>query len=336
MHTSGLIPLPVGARAKRIAASAIATTGTEYGWPEGGAMLVTGVFSGIEFANGNAAGTAEGWLPLSAGSVIPVDDNFVLRTVTGAAGTIWLGLFGSSECPELAELALIARMVAGNSAPQDPKQNPFPLGSALADADPNPTTTRLGSNNLGYNGATWDRIRAIALNADGLTPATLGALLVGAQDLVFQDRSSVLDRLRQPDSFVAASTLNAAVSILTTGVKSTVTMAQAGWITDAAVSITTAINSVSQPVIQLRLTRSAVTTVLGVASLNNAGTVGTIYGLGRVTAPTPGGGAGTNDIVTFPFPVAASDVIDLNVSVVAGSAGACDFRIGSKRERFAF
>lgn len=37
---------------------------------------------------------------------------------------------------------------------------PFPAASALADADPNPTTTRIGSNSLFFNGTTWDRGRS--------------------------------------------------------------------------------------------------------------------------------------------------------------------------------
>lgn len=36
----------------------------------------------------------------------------------------------------------------------------LPAASALADADPNPTTSRIGSNNLVFNGTTWDRVRA--------------------------------------------------------------------------------------------------------------------------------------------------------------------------------
>lgn len=36
----------------------------------------------------------------------------------------------------------------------------LPAASALADADANPTTSRVGANNLVYNGTTWDRVRA--------------------------------------------------------------------------------------------------------------------------------------------------------------------------------
>ncbi len=36
----------------------------------------------------------------------------------------------------------------------------WPAASALADADPNPTTTRVGANALLWNGATWDRAKS--------------------------------------------------------------------------------------------------------------------------------------------------------------------------------
>ncbi len=36
----------------------------------------------------------------------------------------------------------------------------WPAASALADADPNPTTTRVGANALVWNGATWDRAKS--------------------------------------------------------------------------------------------------------------------------------------------------------------------------------
>jgi hypothetical protein len=45
----------------------------------------------------------------------------------------------------------------------------FPASSALADNDPNPTTTRVGANLLLYDGATWDLARSGVITA--ATPA---------------------------------------------------------------------------------------------------------------------------------------------------------------------
>lgn len=45
----------------------------------------------------------------------------------------------------------------------------FPAASVLADADPNPTTTRVGANGLVFNGTTWDRVREPTSDAMAVT-----------------------------------------------------------------------------------------------------------------------------------------------------------------------
>lgn len=57
--------------------------------------------------------------------------------------------------------------VSGSAVTADTE---LPAASALADTDPNPTTPRIGSNLLLFNGATWDRARSAG---------SIGALQVG-------------------------------------------------------------------------------------------------------------------------------------------------------------
>lgn len=70
----------------------------------------------------------------------------------------------------------------------------LPAASALADADPNPTTSRIGTNNLVFNGTTWDRVRAgtatgsVLINnptaANLLVTATLDAASLAALESI--------------------------------------------------------------------------------------------------------------------------------------------------------
>lgn len=65
-------------------------------------------------------------------------------------------------------LATLYCDVNGNlkvTLPSTVSLGPFPAATALADADANPTTTRIGSNSLFYNGATWDRGRSGVITA---------------------------------------------------------------------------------------------------------------------------------------------------------------------------
>lgn len=84
--------------------------------------------------------------------------------------------------------------------------------SALADDDANPTTSRIGANVLGFDGATWDRIRA-ALPADALAnPAAalwvLGALM-GWNGVAWDRLRAVTpaDNLSNPSAALAAAAL---------------------------------------------------------------------------------------------------------------------------------
>lgn len=70
----------------------------------------------------------------------------------------------------------------------------LPAATALADADANPTTSRIGSNLLGFNGATWDRIRSGADNADNEAVTTLGAMLTKARNYVWDSAGGNWDR----------------------------------------------------------------------------------------------------------------------------------------------
>lgn len=70
----------------------------------------------------------------------------------------------------------------------------LPAASVLADADPNPTTSRIGSNLLGFNGATWDRLRSGGDNADNEAVVTLGALLTKGRNYIWDAAGSNWDR----------------------------------------------------------------------------------------------------------------------------------------------
>lgn len=70
----------------------------------------------------------------------------------------------------------------------------FPASSALADADANPTTSRLGSNLLLWNGATWDRAQSAGDATDTIATATLGRLLNLAR--LYGWNGTTWDRLR--------------------------------------------------------------------------------------------------------------------------------------------
>ena len=65
----------------------------------------------------------------------------------------------------------------------------LPAASALADADPNPTTSRVGANNLQWNGATWDRVQGAGDNADAVAVAALGRLFALARNYGFNGAS---------------------------------------------------------------------------------------------------------------------------------------------------
>lgn len=61
----------------------------------------------------------------------------------------------------------------------------IPLAAALADNATNPTTILLGSCLMGYDGATWDRIYAVA-DGDAIAAATKGLMVLGHDGANYQ------------------------------------------------------------------------------------------------------------------------------------------------------
>lgn len=99
-----------------------------------------------------------------------------------ASGTISLVFYPALSDEDLDNPYLLAAFATsmgggGGSTPPPPAPaTPFPAASALSDNDPNPTTTRVGSNLLGWDptGSVWDRLKAqgiggaLSAHADGV------------------------------------------------------------------------------------------------------------------------------------------------------------------------
>lgn len=102
------------------------------------------------------------------GGSISIDDNGGSITVDGTVAATQSGAW-SVTILNGAGAAAVNIQDGGNSITVDGTvsisgtvtvDTELPTASALADADPNPTTSRIGANNLVFNGTTWDRVRA--------------------------------------------------------------------------------------------------------------------------------------------------------------------------------
>ncbi len=84
-----------------------------------------------------------------------------------------------------------------------------PAPAALADAAANPTTTAMAALIEGFNGATWDRIRVVADNADALAAIALGNLRAACLQFGYAPSagSALWDRLRTANKFITLSSV---------------------------------------------------------------------------------------------------------------------------------
>ena len=167
--------------------------------------------------------------------------------------------------------------------------------------------------------------------ADGIADPTV---LPGnaAFGYVQNDRTGNVDRIRQPDSFVAQSVQNLAISVASTGVKSTLTLSQDAQLLNAWFDASTAFSGTAS-ILQLRVTRAGNTTLIAAVQPPAAVAVGDVFAPSRtasaLTATQVAGPA------LFPANLVAGDVVDWNVSGSA-TAGAANFHIDVKRQRAAF
>lgn len=249
----------------------------------------------------------------------------------------------------------------------------FPLATPIVLGDPNPTTTRVGANLLGINGAgTWDPIRDQGDSADGNSPQTNGllraiaelegfngvnwdriralgwdtigdgggsqiALVAAALGVVRNDRTSLYDRLRQPDSFINQSAgPTSATSVTTTGIKQSLTLAQDGWLVGAFLVEDTQFTGGG--ILQLQLVRAATTYAIWVPpnAIITSAALAPINGLteqgNNVAAATF---ANYQRLPLPPLALISGDTVQWNVTT-AFTAGTADFHLDVKRQRAAF
>lgn len=286
-----------------------ADPGRVYGFDCPGVVIPLGQWSGIEMATLEAP---MDFAPLQPG--LPLPHKVRLRS-TGASATapqLTLAFWALTD-EEQREMG--SAMVAALASAAATLSGPFPPATALNDADPNPTTTRVGANVLAWDGANWERWLHKAWNADNapvpsLTPA------VNAYATIKSDRTGTSFPLRQPNATAPKSILQSAISIQTTGVKATRTMAQDGYIRAATVSPLS--GTPTGAVILAQIVRSATTFVIGSTQALTASLNVTWDALGVASTGTSKGG----------ISVLAGDVVQLNVVVAAGAAAAADFMIG--------
>lgn len=247
---------------------------------------------------------------------LPLPSKFKLVAGVGPTGKFSLVGWQLTDQEASSPASLSAAIAAAASSVNLPQ---FPSPSALNDADPNPTTTRVGSNNLLWNisAAKWERLAAQVWGTDNMV--LVDGPFVAAAGIVQNDRTGGADRLRQPNTTAPKSILQSAVSIQTTGVKATRTMAQDGYIRSASVAPVS--GTPTNAVVLLQIVRSAVTYEIGYSGPLSA-TLNVNYILVGNTQ-NPGG-----------VPVLSGDVVQANVVTAAGAAAAADFQIGFEENRF--
>lgn len=201
---------------------------------------------------------------------------------------------------------------------------PFPAASALSDADPNPTTTRVGANVLVWNGANWERWPHQAWAADNapvpsITPA------VNAYSTIYSDRTTTSFPLRQPDALTSrtvqtrSSAINAAL-----GVKATRTAVHDGRLVGASCAMSSgSIASTGTAIYAIQWTPSG-----GNPSYIAVATVPTGAGPGNAFAFTALGGYG----MTY----GAGDKIEIALVQAGTNAAAVDLGLFFLEERAAF
>jgi hypothetical protein len=121
---------------------------------------------------------------------VPVSISGSVPLPAGAAteATLLTRASEATLATKASEVTLASRLAEATFAAR------FAINAALADADGNPNTTRIGSNLLLWNGATWDRAQSSGDNADAVAVATLARQFALARMYGFN--GTTWDRLR--------------------------------------------------------------------------------------------------------------------------------------------
>lgn len=300
------------------------------------AAIVVGTFSNVSWSKG---ATSANWIPWQpSGLVFPASQTVPLRLRqdAGAAGVLQILAWEVGPEEDFREVSAIIAAFASGAV----KGLPFPDATALPILGVSETpanVSRIGVYPLLNSGTNnYNPLTVRGSNVDGMTPGVLGSgngMLqeVAALNEVFNDRTVLNDRMRQPDSFVPQFILNSAISTASTGVKATITMAQNGIFLGASMAPITGVPTGAQALLQV--VRSAVTYLLGqfgpaVGGLND------VYCPFVVVTP---GAPFTSQAYPVPpgFPLIAGDVIQVNVNATS-AASTSDFMLAIKRDRFAF
>jgi len=188
-----------------LASSTTTPAGTEQ------ALIVRNIPSGTQTVSGTVTANAgTGTMNVSVQNAsIPVTDNGGSLTVDGSvsatqSGTWNVGLnAGSNAIGSItntsfavtqASAANLNATVVGTGTFAVQADTELPTAAALADAAANPTTPTVGAANLGFNGATWDRLKSEGTNADAEAVGTAGSLSVCSHNEVYN--GTTWDRMR--------------------------------------------------------------------------------------------------------------------------------------------
>jgi hypothetical protein len=150
---------------------------------------------------------------LSAATVLADNDPNPTTSRIGANLLIWDGA-NWDRAPGTSANGLLVDLGANNDVTVTGTvtvDTELPSATALADNDPNPTTSRIGANLLIWDGATWDR--APGTSADGLlvnlganNDVTItGTVTVAATDLDIRDLTHVSDSVKIGDGTLTAT-----------------------------------------------------------------------------------------------------------------------------------
>jgi len=139
-----------------------------FGDARAGFLVPLGSYAGASYSrSGRAPGTSAdiAAIPLTHGVPIAMSGRrevYLRRSgVITAAGTLSLVYYPVADEEDLDDpylFSAIATFAGGGGGGSVDLSQYFPLATALADTDPNPTTTRVGANLLAFNGTTWDRV----------------------------------------------------------------------------------------------------------------------------------------------------------------------------------
>lgn len=173
-------------------------------------------------------------------------------------------------------------------------------------------------------------------------PTALTLQQVGAYGLIFNDVAAKVDRMRQPNAESKFITDAVAVSVASTGIKLTYTATQDGRVVSGTLEVTTVLNTVAD--VQVNLQRVSGANTFNIAQARVSNTNGSVTGGVWGFVMNDGGtgaivGTTTNTegfLLCPPFDYLAGDVIQMNVTVAAGTSGNMSFHLSVEEDRFDF